>query len=182
MSEMSPRRIVQSWLVVVACMTLALKAVDRVPALLSGAPHGVRAYASVADAERAIGARIWMPAYYPDSIAWPPTRVDAWPGPPTVVALRMNGRETRRERLVIVQSLAGTDAVPAQLLPPGEVLTLTDVLVGRQPGTIARLVAPGGEVVHDVRWTHGRRAIVVRYYGPVEELLLIADSLERHSS
>jgi hypothetical protein len=178
----SPRRVVSSWLVVVAATVLALKAADRLPAWLSGTPPGVRVYSTVGDAERALGTRIWLPAYYPDSLAWPPARVDAWPGPPAAVALRINERGTSREHLVIVQSLGASAPIPAALLPPGEVLTTAEVGVGRARATVVRLVIPGGEVVHDVRWVHGDRRIEIRYHGPVEDLLLIAESLERHSS
>jgi hypothetical protein len=181
-SPASPRRVVLSWLAVVAAAALALKAADRLPALLSGTPPGVRVFPSVGDAERALRARIWLPAYYPDSLAWPPARVEAWAGPPTVVALRIHGRATPRERLVVVQSFDASASVPPQLLPPGEVLTTAEVVVGKRPATVVRLVVPGGEVVHDVRWVHGDRRIVLRYHGPVEDLLLIAESLERHSS
>ena len=59
---MSPLpRLIVSWLVVVAAAAAALRALDHVPALLAGAPRGVRVYASLEEAERAIGASVWMP-------------------------------------------------------------------------------------------------------------------------
>ncbi len=178
----SSRRIVQSWLVVIAAVALALKAADRLPALLAGTPYGVRVYRSVEDAEKAIGARIWLPAYYPDTLAWPPSRIDAWPGPPAVVALRVNGRGTDRERLVLVQSVGAPANPPALLLEPGQALTTAEVRLDTRSATVVRVVLPDGEVVHDVRWDQGRRRVIVRYHGPVEELLLIASSLERTHS
>jgi hypothetical protein len=178
----SPRRIVQSWLLVVAAFAVGLKAVDRLPTLLSGMPHGARVYASVEEAERAMGARVWLPAYYPDSLAWPPARVDTWPGPPAMVALHVNARGSSQERLVLVQSFGSPASPPPELLPPAEVLTTSEVFIGGRAAVVSRAVVPGGEVVHDVRWDHGDRRIVVRYHGPVEELLLIAASLERAQS
>jgi hypothetical protein len=178
----SRRTIVQSWLLVVAAFAFGLKAVDRLPTLLSGMPYGVRVYATVEDAERAVGARLWLPAYYPDTLAWPPGRVDAWPGPPTMVALHVNDRADGRERLVLVQSFTAPADPPPVLLEPAQVLTVTDVPVGNRTAVLARVVAPGGEVMHDVWWDHGKRRITVRYRGPVEELLLIAASLERTQS
>jgi hypothetical protein len=178
----SPGRIVQSWLLVVAAVALGLQAADHLPPLLSGTPHGVRVYASAAEAERALDARIWLPAFYPDTLQWPPARIVAWPGPPAMVALHVNARGSRREILVLVQSI-GTPATPPDvLLPAAEVLTTADVVVGGRPAVVTRAVAPDGEVVHDVRWDHGDRRIVMRYRGPVEDLLLIAESLERTRS
>lgn len=182
MPSASVRRIVESWLVVVAVCALAVKALDHVPGWLSGTPHGVRMYSSVSDAEAAIGARLWLPSFYPDSLAWPPARVAAWPGPPTTVALQVNGRTSDRERLLIVQSVGGAVDPPAQLLPPAELLNRSEMAVGGRPAVVTRVMAPGGEVVHDVRWDHGDRRIVLRYHGPVEELLLIAESLEHNRS
>jgi hypothetical protein len=181
--SLPPSRIVQSWLLVVAAFALGLKAVDRLPALIAGIPHGVRVYESVASAERAVGARIWLPPFYPDSLAWPPARIDAWPGPPVVVALHVNARADGRERLVIVQSFVSPAAPPPVLLDaPRQVLTTSDVRIGDRAGILTRLVAPGGEVMHDVTWDHGTRRLTLRYHGPVEELLLIAASLERSHS
>lgn len=179
MGSASLRRIVAAWLLVIAASAAALALADRVPALLAGTPHGVRVYASVVEAERAVGARVWLPTAYPDALAWPPTRVDAWPGPPATVAVHVSGRRGGRERLAIVQSLTAPAAPPAALLPRAELLTATAVSVGRRTAMLTRAMAPGGEVVHDVSWDQGSRRFTLRYYGPVEELLSIAASLER---
>jgi|WetSurMetagenome_2_1015567.scaffolds.fasta_scaffold252053_2 hypothetical protein len=175
----SSRHVVRSWLLVVAAFVVALKALDVLPALMVGTPHGLRVYATVDEAQRAVGARIWLPPYYPDSLAWPPARIDAWPGPPAMVAVHVRGRSDRRERLVIVQSLGGLAAAPSILLAPAEVLTTTEVTLGTRPAVLTRVVAPDGEVVHDVSWDHGPRRLTLRFHGPVEQLLLIAGSLER---
>jgi len=175
----SRRAIVGSWLLVVAGFFVGLRAVDRVPALLAGTPHGVRVYTSIEEAERALGARIWLPAYYPDSLAWPPARVDAWPGPPVSVAVHIGGRRDTRERLVVVQSIGGRAGAPPPLLPPAQVLATAEVVVGDRTALLTRVVAGDGEVMHDVSWEHGERRLTLRFHGPVEQLLLIAGSLER---
>jgi len=177
-----PRRIVQSWLVVVAAFAVGLAVLDRLPPMIAGTPHGIRVYATVADAERALGARLWLPAYYPDTLAWPPARIDAWPGPPSMVALHVNARSDGRERLILVQSLGSPAGPPDVLLASADTLTSTDVLVRGRPAVVTRVVVPGGEVVHDVHWDQGGRRVTLRYHGPVEELLLIAASMARTQS
>ena len=169
----------RSWLLLAAGFVAVLKAADRVPAVLAGTPHGARVYGSVAEAERAIGASIWVPSSYPESLAWPPSRVDAWPGPPTSVAIHVKARSDGRERFVLVQSIGAPAAAPAVLLEPVEVLMTLAVPIGRQKAALARVVAPGGQVLHDLSWDEGSRRLTMRYAGPVEELLLIAASLER---
>ncbi len=173
------RRTVAPWLLVVAAFAGALKALDRVPAWVAGTPHGVRVYESVGDAEHALGARIWLPAFYPDTLAWPPARVDAWPGPPAVVAVHVNARRGGGERLVVVQSIGSPASPPPILLAAGEILNRAEVVVGGRAAVVTRVVVPDGDVVHDVQWDQAGRRVTVRYHGPVEELLLIADSLER---
>lgn len=169
----------ESWLLLAIVFVVVLKAADRVPALLAGTPHGARVYATVEEAEHGIGARIWVPTSYPDSLVWPPVRVDTWPGPPTAVAIHVRGRESGPERLVLVQSIGAPATPPAVLLPPVQVLVTVDVIVGRHAATLTRVQAHSGLVLHDLSWDDGTRRVTMRYAGPVEELLLIAASLER---
>lgn len=176
---MSLWRTVLAWLAIVAGSAAALKTADCLPALIAGTPQGVRVYSTLNDAEHAVGARVWLPAYYPDSLAWPPERVDAWPGPPVMVAVRVSGRADHREKLVIVESLWARAAADARLLPAAPVLLSSDIRIGDRAARLDRVVAPGGEVLHDVTWDQGRRRLTLRYRGPVEELLTIADSMER---
>jgi hypothetical protein len=173
---------VRSWLLVVMGFAFALKAADRLPSWLAGTPHSVRVYATVADAERALGTRLWVPASPPDSLDWPPARVDAWPGPPTSVAIRVRGRSDGREQLVVVQSIGAPASPPDVLLEPMQELLTMRVPVGAHSAALTRGLAPGGRVLHDLSWDEGSRRLTIRYAGPVEELLLIAASLERTHS
>jgi hypothetical protein len=170
---------VLSWLLVTAGIAAALKAADRVPALVAGAPHGVRFYRTVGDAERATGLVVWLPASLPPSVDWPPFRVDTWPGPPPSVALRANRRAERREQLVIVQSIGAPAPPPGVLLEPLQPLLVTDVAVGAHRAVLTRGLEPGGRLVHDLAWDAGTRRLTLRYAGPVEELLRLAAGFER---
>lgn len=162
-----------------AAFAALMKAADRVPSLLAGTPHGARVYDSVAGAERAIGAPIWLPTSFPPSLAWPPSRVDAWPGPPTSVAVRVLGLEDRVERLTLIQSVGSPAPPPAELLPRVDVLMTIPLTVGGRPATLTRALAPDGRLLHDLSWDEGTRHLTLRYAGPVEELLSIAASLDR---
>jgi hypothetical protein len=170
---------VLSWLLVTAGIAAALKAADRMPALLAGTPHGARFYRTVADAEGATGSRVWLPASLPSSVDWPPYRVDTWPGPPLSVAVRANRRSEAREQLVIVQSIGAPAPPPALLLEPLQPLLVTDVAVGTHRAVLTRGLEPGGRLVHDLAWDVGTRRLTLRYAGPVEELLQLAARFER---
>ncbi len=168
------------------CLLLAaacagvLKAADYVPSMLAGTPHDARVYWTLAEAEAGIGRAIWVPSAYPLSVAWPPARIDEWPIPPRAVAVHFDSRSGAKDVLILVESLDGETPPPPALLPPVETLmTVPDVPLGRRSGTMARETRSGGHVLHDLWWTQGGRRIVMRYTGPVEDLLLMAGSLER---
>jgi hypothetical protein len=167
-------------LLLAAVCAVVLKGADYVPSVLAGVPHGARAYWTVAEAEAGLGARIWMPTSYPSSIEWPPSRIDVWPLPPVSVAVHFRGRDGRRDRMILVQSIWERAEPPDTLLPPVETLmTIRDVPLGGRQATMTRELAPGGHLLHDLSWDQGRRHLVVRYDGPVEDLLAVADNLER---
>ena len=159
---------------------VALKGADYVPSLLAGTPHGARVYWTLADAEAGLGARIWVPTSYPAAIAWPPARIDVWPVPPVSVAVHFNGRAGERDLLILVQSIGARARPPAALLQPVETLmTVGDVPLPIHAATMTRELAPGGQLLHDLSWDQGSRHLVLRYAGPVEDLLLVAGNLER---
>lgn len=171
---------VGSCLLLAALFAVGLKGADYAPSLLAGTPHGARVYWTVAEAEAGIGARIWLPSSVPPSVGWPPARIDAWPGPPISVAVHFPARAGAREGLILVQSMRGRAAAPDAILPPVQVLmTVDDVPLGGHTGKMTRALAPGGQLLHDLSWDQGPRHLVLRYAGPVEDLLQVAGSLER---
>jgi hypothetical protein len=178
---MSPLpRLIAAWLLVMGSGVAALKSLDHVPTLLVGAPRGVRIYPSIEDAERAIGARVWMPGYYPDELRWPPARVEVSATRPAGVAVRVAGADGDRERLAIVQMVGAEVVPPPGLLPSGQPMENSPVSVGSHAAVLSRLLV-GTRELHDLSWVQGGRRITLRYAGPVDRLLLIAGSLERRA-
>jgi hypothetical protein len=176
-------RLLALWLATFAVTAVALKALDRVPAILTGTPHGARVYTTMDQAEQALGTRIWLPGYYPDTLRWPPARIEADLRPPISVAVRIAGRDDGRERLVICESLGETPAAPpASLLPPGEILETARVALRAHDATLVRMLAPDGRIAHEVSWDQGSRRLTLRAVLAAEELLRIAASLERTGS
>ncbi len=171
---------VRSCLLLAAIFAAGLKSADYLPALLAGTPHGARVYWTVAEAEAGLGARIWLPTSVSPAIGWPPARIDVWPGPPVSVAVRFPARAGSRDGLILVQSIGARAAAPEELLPSVQVLmTVEDVPLGDLTGRMTRALAPGGQLLHDLSWDQGDRHLVLRYAGPVENLLQVAGSLER---
>jgi hypothetical protein len=173
-------RLLGPWVLVMGVAAGALKGLDHVPTLLAGTPRGARVYASIEQAEQAVGARIWMPAYYPDDLRWPPLRVELMHADPPSVAVRIEGTDGDANRLVIVQTLGGEAAPPPGLLRAGRTLEATPVTLGSHEATLTRVLLQTREL-HDIAWSQGGRRITLRSAGPVDRLLRIAGSLERRA-
>jgi hypothetical protein len=167
-------------LLLAAACVVVLKGADYVPSLLTGTPHGARVYWALADAEAGIGARIWVPTSYPPSIAWPPSRIDVWPGPPVSVAVHFTGRAGEPDQLIVVESIWARALPPVALLQPVDTLmTVQDLPLRTHTATMTRELASNGQLLHDLSWDQGGRHLVLRYAGPVEDLLVVAADLER---
>ncbi len=171
---------VRSCLLLASLFALGLKGADHLPSLMAGTPYGARVYWTVADAEAGIGSRLWLPTSVPPSIGWPPARIDVWPEPPVSVAVHFPARAGGKDGLILVQSIGVRAAAAEAILPPVHVLmTVDDVPLGERTGTMTRALAPGGQLLHDLSWDQGTRHLVLRYAGPVEDLLQVAASLGR---
>jgi len=173
-------RVIGVGVVVMALAAGALKALDRVPALLAGTAHGARVFASIEEAERAVGARIWLPAYYPDELAWPPASIEVSATEPPTVLVRLAGRDGGRDRLVVAQSIGWETPPPAGFLPPAQELGSADIALGGHRARLSRVLL-GPHEMHDLRWDQDRRRVTLRYRGPVDTLMLVAASLERRA-
>jgi hypothetical protein len=172
-------RSIELWLLVMATVAASLAAVDRLPSWVAGVPHRTWRFDSIQGAERALGARIWLPPFYPADLNWPPTSVVGLQGPPPLVLLTVSSRAGDRDHLQIYQSLTSDVTAPGRLLAPGQRLTSTPVAIGERSGLLDSLFLDGGREVHDLSWEQGGRRITLRYAGPVESLLLMARSMER---
>jgi hypothetical protein len=168
--------------VVLGTTALLLAGLDKVPYLLRGVPVGVVHVADVAEAQRRMGARLLVPAYFPDTLAWPPARIDMVLGPPATVALRITNRvgdrEGREEQLRIAETASGLGPLPRDLWPEAKVLHVTRVTVGDEETELLRVLTDDGVFWHELSFTLAGRRISLRSRGGVEELLRMARSME----
>ena len=165
-------------LVVVFGIAVALLAVlDALPGIVGGEPRGVREYRSIDDAERQLGERLRLPAYVPGWLRWPPASIRVVSGPPACVAIAFVDRAGHEA--VIVYQAGGSDApFPEVLRPAGTLLERADVRIGERPGVLTRLTLRDGRTVHEVDWASRGRRFAIRSAGGVNDLLLMAGSME----
>jgi len=151
-----------------------LSALDAVPAWILGEPRDVRRVASLEEAERRLRARLVLPAYFPDSIAWPARTIRVMGGPSAAAALEFDGRDGR-PRLLVAQTARPGD-VPDRLVPAANALDAVPVALGAEAGTLRRVVGPDGEVWQEVSWRAGGRQVLLRLRGSVEQAVRMAKS------
>lgn len=170
-------RIVAGLLVVLGATAATLAALDAVPAWILGEPRDVRRVSSQQEAERRLGARLVLPAYFPDTLAWPPRTIRVLGGPRASALLECDGRDGQ-PRLVLAQTARPGD-VPERLLAPSRPLSETSVAMGAaaaEPGALRRVVGPDGEVWQEVAWRHGGRQVLLRLKGSVDQAVRMAKS------
>ena len=162
--------IVLPLLATLVLVALGLRLLGALPSLWL--QPSVTAFASVEEAERALGARIWLPVYFPDYLDFPPQAIRVEREPVPRVFLSFRGREEGEgTRLTITQVLSAEDTLPPEVLPPtairGRVVDIAGV-----PG----LLAPEGNG-YRIYWRADDRHLVVKASLPLEELLRIVRSL-----
>jgi hypothetical protein len=168
-------RSVAAVVLVLAAAAVTLAALDRLPAWITGRAHGVARVASVTEASRRLRARIVVPAYFPQSLAWPPAEILVVAGPPPAAALEITAREGGRPRLVIAQT--GAPGPVAELLIPGTPLDSgSPIKVEGTTGRLRRVIGMDGEVWWELAWTYRSRSIVMRSRGDLDQLLEMARS------
>ena len=160
--------------VLVVGLATGLRIVDELPALVAGVSRGARRLPSVEAIARASSLRMPLPAFFPDTIEWPPSDVLVFGPASASLAFRL--RRSRETGLYIAAS-AGQPNVPRQLLPAAEPFQSEPTTIGGRPATASRVRDGNGAVWNQLAWTANGGARLVRYRGTLDELLLIAGSM-----
>jgi hypothetical protein len=172
--------VVVPFVLVLAAAAVLLRAADWLPTALGAEPRGIRRHETVRDVELKTGQRVWLPVVFPDTLAWPAARIRLVLGEPAVVGLTFADRATRAGDLIVCETLGERGRIPPSLVPDGLVLQTLAVTIAGRPAALTRLSLDDGRIVHDVSWESSDRSIRLRFDGPVDQLLRMAESLERN--
>lgn len=159
--------------VVLGSAAVLLALLDAVPAWIAGEPHDIRRVATVAEAERRLGARLVLPGYFPSTIGWPPVLIRVVAGRSGGAALHFAERRGG-DHMLLVQAARAGEPVPPRLLPPATRLDESATAVAGERVPLARIVGPDGEIWRELRWQVHGRAVVLRSRGSVEEMMRMA--------
>jgi hypothetical protein len=172
-------RLFSRYVAVVAASAAALLLLDAVPWLLTGAGRGVVTHRSVEEAERALGAKLLLPACDPQSYRWPPAGIHTSLRPSRAAALTLAPEGGTAGSLLFVQTLDGGAAVPEGLLPKGKEIHRVDFDLDGTPVRMTDLLLPPDGTFHDVSLVVKGRHVVFRFQGDPVGVLKMAASLGR---
>lgn len=170
-------RMMWSLMLVVALTGGVLRGLDALPGWwLEVGRSGVR-FDGVEALEGTIGRRLLQPAYFPDTLAWPPERVVLDRRPPRSALLGFVRRADGTEALRLWQAVEGDGGPPALATLQG--VGLHDVAVPLRNGE-ARLRTvrlPDGRVWDEMTFRRSGRWVVLHSMLPAEQTVRLADSL-----
>jgi len=158
-----------------------LAALDSAPGCIQGVPRGVRRVKSIEEAERRLRGRLALPAYFPDTLRWPPSAIRVAQDASPAVALAFEGRAGGVE-VWLAQTMAGDGPIPPSLLPEATVLGKGTVTVGGEEGTLSRIVGEDGTIWHEIAWRQFGRRLALRGKGPLDQLVRMARSAHREGA
>ena len=140
--------------------------------------HGsLRRYDSIEKLRAALNIRdVYVPAYFPQSIAWPPAELAAQSRPFVAVLMKFNSADAGDELLVITQSAQDIFHREASV----ELTKITERAFQQLHGKTAFLeVGACGSIepCSRISWREGEHSIVVVMKSAPFELIRIADSM-----
>lgn len=160
---------------------VTLGALGRTPTWLVGEERTVKNVETVDDAARRVRARLYLPAYFPTRLAWPPDKVRVAGGKGGSVAVTFKSTEDGLPSLVVFQATVAGDAISPLLLGKPRVMYESRTRVGTIPATIANVVVDGA-VWQQLSWQVDGIALVLRARSAEPEIHRLAHGLRREGS
>jgi len=170
--------VVRSTAVIVVLLTgfaLALRALDEFPGRATGVARGVRRVDSMPALERHLSRSMPIPAYFPDTLTWPPHTLLLFGG--TSASMSFGHRQTGTTWLIVAIGF-GTASVAPQVLPPATPLQTESTVVRRAAATVDRLLDRDGVIWYQLTWHELGTTRMVRYRGTLDDAMLIASSID----
>jgi hypothetical protein len=159
---------------VVAATGAALAGLGALPRWLAGDSAASRRV-SLDEAERRLGARLPLPAYYPERLAWPPAEIRVAGGRQGAARLKFDARDGGAPVELVAAAEAGSP-IPAALLEGRTVLSTRTTTVGVRPATLASVLVDGVSW-QELAFEVDGRAVLLRTRGDLDELVRMAKSL-----
>jgi hypothetical protein len=165
---------------VVSASAATIGALGALPGWIAGESAGVHHVATADDAERRLGARLLLPAYFPEHIAWPAAEVRIAGGRRGSAELQFRDR-TGGPALQLIQATDDGAPIAAELLGGVTVLDTQRTAVASRPATLSSVLVDGARW-QQLSWYPAGRAMVLRGRVDLDELYAIARSVHGRST
>jgi hypothetical protein len=170
-------RMIASFVWVLGATIATVAVLGALPRWISGEPRAIRHASTIQEAERRLGARVLVPGYFPDHLAWPPAEIRVAGGRRGSVRLGFAARDGGAG-LEVLQATSDDEPIAPALLRDRTVLRTTRTAVGSAPATISDVLVDG-RPAREIAWTLHGRAMILRSAGDLEEMFRIARSAHR---
>jgi hypothetical protein len=171
--------IILIWVSGATAVTIA--ALGKVPVLVVGEERHIRNVETVDEAARRTHARLYLPAYFPRRLAWPPDKVRVVGGRGGSVAVTFKSTEDGLPSLVVFQGTVPGEAISRLLLGKPRVMFQSRTTVGNVPATIGNVVVDGA-IWQQLEWQIDGIQVVLRARSAEPELHRLAHALRREGS
>ena len=165
-----------SFLITIAVVLLVLKLLNWLPSVLEH--EGLRKYRSVDDVRAVLKIpRVYIPAYFPEHIQWPPAEIFAQRKPFPMIMMHFTHRDSKSFALSLFQ----VDSRASFELP-----YKTDILYVRKEspvqirgrsGTLVIAVCSGRERCNRISWEEGRYRLTLIADDTPEQMIKMAESV-----
>ncbi len=165
-----------SFVVTVAVVLLLLKLLNWLPSVLED--QGLKKYGSVDDVRAALKIpKVYIPAYFPEYIQWPPAEIFAQRRPFTMIMMHFTHRDSKTFALSLFQ----VDSRAVFELPyKSDVLYVrkeSPVKVKNRDATLTIAVCSGRERCNRLSWEEGIYRITLIADDTPEQLMKMAESM-----
>lgn len=167
-------RMLGTLLWIVALAAGALGVVGALPRWL-GVDDGPGRVATVEEAERRLGARLVLPAYYPQRLAWPPEEIRVSGGRRGSFRLRLAARDGGAP-LVFLAAVRPGEPIAPELLGERTIVGERRLAIGPHPARLASVLVDGLSW-QELSWEVDGHAVILRSRADIDELVRIARSL-----
>lgn len=177
--ELLKMLVILIWVAGAAAVTLGV--LGRAPGWLAGEERHVRVVETIDEAARRADARLYLPAYFPRRLAWPPDRIRIAGGRGGSVAVTFKSTEDGLPSLIVFQATKAGEPISPLLLGKADVLKRNRTTVGNIPAVMLSVVVDGA-VWQQLEWQLDGIPVVLRARSAEPEIHKLAHGLRREGS
>lgn len=165
-----------SFILTVAVVILLLKLLNWLPSVIQD--EGIKKYGSVEEVVTALKIpRVYIPAYFPEYINWPPAEIFAQKRPFKLVIMHFTHRDSRSFALSLFQVDSRAIYEPEYKSDVLSVRKEIKVSIKGRPGDLVMAVCSGRQRCNRITWEEGIYRITLIADDTPEQLLKMAESM-----